>query len=275
VTLTFGRGEDFLMSRLLVIAALVTAVAFGRSSAAEPDLDKLLAKCVDTTALVFGPDRTKEPAPVAGALVLDLDKRLVLAQSTNVPDATNVLFPAYADKGELRNQLTDYAGRSTVGKEWVGKVLYRDKKRDLVVIRLDRALPARARPAMFSAGSAPFASTIRALCQPATDGDKVWGLAEGTVRTVSDEPIWFGFGRPANWAAPMQVVATAQRGKGLDFGLVSESGDVLGYSSRPGSDGARVFFWMDVTELRAFLSENGVSFQTAPDRSKAGDTKRK
>jgi hypothetical protein len=131
----------------VLAVTIVGAVGPSRATAGEPDQKKLYARCVDCSALIFGPESTKEPAPLAGAIILDRDKRLVLARSYNVPDAPTAIFPAYTAKGELRNRPTDYPDLWRKGELWKGKVLHRDKWRDVTVIELDRALPDRALPA--------------------------------------------------------------------------------------------------------------------------------
>src|SRR5215211_345945 len=95
--------------RMILWVAVVATAGAAPAAAADPDPEKLFARCVDAAALVYGPADAKEPTPRAGALVLDPGKRLLLAPSTGVPDAPTVLFPAYTAKGELRNKPADYA----------------------------------------------------------------------------------------------------------------------------------------------------------------------
>src|SRR5262249_25011142 len=177
------RSAMWCLPYQLRVAVCVVA-ACSPAAADEPDLKKVRARCIDTSALVFGPDGTKDPAPLAGALVLDRDKRLLLTPEYGLTTAPTVLFPAYTAKGELQTKADDYAQLWKKVERWTGKVTHRDKFRGLAVIELDRALPDRARPAQFSGRSTATGANLYAI-QFSSDQDEAWGFVSGKVRQVA------------------------------------------------------------------------------------------
>jgi hypothetical protein len=259
----------------LLVMAVSVAAGYSRAAADELDREKLRTRCIDTSALVFGPDGTKDPAPLAGALILDQDKRLLLAPEHNLPDAATVLFPAYTAKGELRNKTDEYTDLWKKGDRWAGKVTHRDKFRGLAVIELERALPDRARPAQFSRRSTATGAILYAI-QFSSDRDEAWGIVSGKVRQVGKVPT-LGTGAGPHPPGLMMVSSTAPRLSGPECGLFDELGRVVGFDevpiARPGA--STVTLRLDVAEVRAFLTENKVPFQSAPDEPGAKDAKSK
>jgi hypothetical protein len=230
---------------------------------AEWEADKLLGQVVDATALVFGPDGTKEPVPLAAALVLDRDKRLLLSTSRNVPDAPTVVFPAYTEKGEFRNATADYVALWKKGERRVGKVVHRDDRRGLAVIELGQPLPERARAAEFLPAHAQPGSDVYALVEPKRPDGRLWKIEKGIVRSYGDVDLHFGpdIARPKS---PNRLMTTNPRGSGLDGGLYKAAGQVAGFASPPVSTVDEINKWIDVGEIREFLEDKKVPFRTAP-----------
>jgi hypothetical protein len=78
----------------LWLVAPAELLAQPKDSGDKSDFDKLFARCVDSSALVFAPEDRKEPIQRAGALVLNREKRLLLAPHTNVADEPTVVGQA-------------------------------------------------------------------------------------------------------------------------------------------------------------------------------------
>jgi hypothetical protein len=252
---------------LVVLCLAYPAHLFGQTKDADEKraFEKLWARCVDSSALVFGLESTKERQPIAGALVLDREKHLLLSLDYDLPDHPTVVFPTYTAKGELRNKPSEYVELWKKGERWKGKVQHRDKYRGLVVIELDRALPDRAKPAEFARQSAAIGSTIHALGQLPLEPEASWNWTEGKVRGVGKEvPIVTGHEAP-HPPSRMILTSTAPRGSGPEFGLFNLSGHVVAFPEPSSGTPRQVEVRLDVTEVRAFLIENKVPFKSAEE----------
>jgi hypothetical protein len=230
----------------------VLEMALGSAGAAEPIRDKLPASCVDATALVFGPVERDATPPLAGALVLDWDKRLLLTHSTGVPDTPSVVFPAYSDTWDL---LTDPANYLTLWKQaerWGGEVLHRDKNRDLAVLRLDRGLPWRAEPAAFARKAPAEGTAAYALADGKTTSGVARHFAIADGKVLAADKAGGNKGRT--------VTASVPAGSGLTCGLFDAAGLVVGVGAAPGPR-IDTSAWLDVSEVRAFLVEKKVPFR--------------
>jgi hypothetical protein len=245
---------------VVLVAVLLTgpSVAWASDDAAGPNLFR---RALESAALVCWSNHGTDGGwPRAGAVVLDRGKRLVLAAEKGMPDATFVLFPLYTAKGEVRSDPNVYVVPAKAEERWKGKVVRRDKVRGLAVIELDRALPDRAREAEFATASATVGSVVYSLGQ-SPDEKVMWGLARGTVREVGNE-VFVGSGPSTRRVV---VTATTPRGTGPECGQFDPAGRAVGLAhyAIPGPAGG-VCGRIDVTEIRAFLTENKVPFRTAP-----------
>jgi hypothetical protein len=258
------------MVRVVIVLCLLTPAHLpgqpkatsDKDSGDKLDLEKMLARCVDSSALVFGPEGTKEPRPIAGALVLDREKHLLLGPDYKVPDDPTVVFPAYTAKGELRNRPSDYVELWKKGERWKGKVLHRDKERGLVVIELDRAPPERARPAEF-AQKVQQGITVYSLAQLAVEREPVWELSQGAVRAAGKlEPR----GRPGPTPPKRStVISTVEQGPGPEFGLFDRRGWLVALPALPFVTSQKVNIHIHVDEAREFLTEKKVPFKSAEE----------
>jgi hypothetical protein len=246
----------------LWLVAPAELLAQPKDSGDKSDFDKLFARCVDSSALVFAPEDRNEPIQRAGALVLNREKRLLLAPHTDIADEPTVVFPAYTSKGELLNKVADYADLWKKGKRWKGKVLHWDKDRDLVVIELDRPLPERARPAEFAVLTVMLRSTVYSLGQPFADDGPVWKLGEGNVRAVGKED-YIGRGPPPGRVVRYRVASTAPRGTGPECGLFNSSGHVVALQLPGVGHPQQVETRLDVIEATGFLAAKKVPFESA------------
>jgi len=247
------------------------ALLFGQTKDADEKraFEKLLVRCVDSSALMFGPVGTKEPQPIAGALVLDREKHLLLGPDYKVPDDPTVVFPAYTTKGELRNKPSEYVELWKKGERWKGKVLHRNTERGIVVIELDRALPERAQPVEFAPPEIKPGITVYNLGQLTVKREPVWEFSQGLVRSA---------GKVGHLGGPVPkrstVVSSVERGPGPEFGLFDRGGRLVGLPSLPFATSQRANLHKHVNEAREFLTEKKVLFKSAEDPA-ANDKKAK
>jgi hypothetical protein len=247
------------MRRLLAVCAvaLATTTSF-QASADEPVRVPALPLNVFATALVFGPVDGDAAPPLAGALVLDLDRRLLLTRSRGVSDKPSVVFPAYSDD-KLMTDPANYLALWKRPERWNAEVLHRDRDRDLAVIRLEGYLPSLTATAELAPRAPDAGTTVRALTtlRPPGKAARYWETVEGKVVTA-------GKARPAGVATD-----TALTDSDPVWALVDANGSVVAVNGSPrkgGRPGEPATTWLDVADVRAFLTDKKVPFRrTAAD----------
>ena len=122
----------------LTALALPTFGLASRAAAQEVDGEVLYKKVVKSYVFIVTP--VKGGYGMGSGSLIDADKRLVLT-NFHVVDEENIVFvqfPTFMKDGEILYDKQEYMRNIPSGRAIKGKVLYRDKSRDLAIVQLDR-----------------------------------------------------------------------------------------------------------------------------------------
>jgi S1-C subfamily serine protease len=200
--------------------------------------------------------------------LIDKNRKLILTNYHVVGDEEKVyiLFPEFA-KGKLvaeKNHYLSLLGTQKGGIE--GKVLHRDPKRDLAVIQIN-SVPATAQVIHLSRDGVGTAQQVHSIGNPGKS-DALWEYTSGTVRSVHSK----------KWAAQVgntvlqfeaKVVETQSPTNQGDSGgpLVDKNGELVGVTQGMAKDAQLLSFFIDVSEVRAFLKKNDLLAKLPQGRS--------
>lgn len=193
----------------------------------------------------------------SGALI-DLTDRLVLTNYHVVRDDESafVFFPQY-EKGNLVNQRAHY--ERLIPNAPKGKVVARDPKRDLALIRLD-ALPPGAKAIRLAKSSCGPTDHIHCIGNPGLSGG-LWTYTPGDVKNVAVQRFKsMSKGRPEDSfvveARMLETNATINAG---DSGgpVFNDAGEQVGVSQghAVGEGPRAITFAVDLSEVKSFLKE--------------------
>jgi S1-C subfamily serine protease len=262
------------MSRYFVRAFLLALVAVplggARGVAQEVDTIKLHQKVVRSAVYIITP-MDESYAQGSGSLI-DVEKRYVLTNE-HVVDKNAVVyvqFPMFTKDGDIINDKGLYKDRVPQGLAIPGRVLHRDKTRDLAIVQLDR-IPLGT-PAIPLARKSP------------SEGASVWNLGNpgavphlfsitgGTVRTVGTQKMQFS---KDDFVTARVVTATNPANPGDSGGpLFNKDGHQVAVTQSVRRGVQQVNAFIDVMEVRSFLNEKKLTIkEQVPDDSPPPDPK--
>jgi hypothetical protein len=209
----------------------------------------------------------------APGVILDRDKRRLLAPDIGEATAVRVAFPAFSPAGAFETDADDLRDRAAGRRAVAGEVVARDQRCGLTLIRLDRDPPSSARAARL-ADRVEVGAPVWRLGVRVPEGRELWEVAEGRVQSVGREA---GPGRAAGSAAgrPREIVTKLDSGADAEGPLFDRRGAVLGFS-RSTDDLHRTQAFVHVDEIREFLRVNKVELPPAsgPEKKCAGRRRR-
>lgn len=258
--------------RVLPLVAICACV-WGRAVAAQaPPADvgeAVYSRLVRSTVWIQS-NRGTSLATGSGALI-DRRRRLVLTNYHVVGDGdrVTVVFPIFRD-GKLVAERDVYQRR--LRDEGIrGRVVARDRSRDLALIELDR-VPAGAFALALAEKSATPGQDVHSIGNPGGSG-ALWVYTPGKVRQVYKKRWRADLdGRIAEFAA--EVVETNSATNPGDSGgpLVNDRGELVGVTQGAAIKANSLSTFIDVSEVRRFLNSpevkreiggDGVSTRTA------------
>jgi S1-C subfamily serine protease len=247
-------GETTMKRLCLALAATALAAP---APAADFDGAALYERCVKSCVFLVTP-RADKHVEGTGTLI-DADKRLVLTtlQAVGEAQTTYAQFPIRKKDGSLVMEKKPYLDRIPAGLAIRGKVLHRDKARDLALVQLEK-LPPDTPAVPLARESVKVAERVLQIGSPGK-GDVVLATTEGTVRAVAVEEWVIPRGEAVD-RVKVRAVATTNRVPADDVGgpLLDRHGRVVAVQM-PGTPGsATVNRAVDVTEVRAFLTAKKV-----------------
>jgi S1-C subfamily serine protease len=236
------------------------------------DLDELYKKVVKSCVYIVTPRKGGFSEGI-GSLI-DVDRKLVLTSYHVVgdEDMVYVQFPIYDKAGEIVTAKEKYKERVVTGLAIRGRVLYRDKTRDLAFVRLDR-VPVEATEIPLARRGPRKGETVY---QVGNTGDvaQVFRISRGEVSSV--EEVRFGNTGTGDMLPPpiRKVTATTPGGPGESGGPLFDKRGYLVAVAESGSGSVNlVHQFIDVTEVYAFLKEKKLHGKVPPKipERKAGD----
>jgi hypothetical protein len=213
-------------------------------------------------AWIHSPRGQGKLATGTGSLV-DKQKRLILTNYHVVGDGdrATVIFPIH-ERGKLLAEREQYLTRiRTEGIQ--GKVVARDRRRDMALIELDR-LPDGVVPITLARDSAKPGQNVHSVGNPGGSG-ALWVYTPGKVRQMYHKRWKAKLGdQVANFEA--QVLETDSATNPGDSGgpLVNDRGELVGVTQGASIDAHLISTFIDVSEVKDFLSSKDVKVLLAP-----------
>jgi S1-C subfamily serine protease len=257
----------------LVMAAALVAFAPGRAAWAQTDSgERVYQRLLKSTVWVLSPHGNGKASTGSGSL-LDLNHRLVLTNYHVVGDRdrVSVLFPTYqrarGNRPEIVAERSFYLDLLRNGGGLHGKVLLRDKHRDLALIQLD-AVPEGAVPIRLARDSVSPGQRVHSVGNPGGSG-ALWVYTAGTVRQVYHK----------KWAVRVgegildldaHVIETQSPTNPGDSGgpLVNDRGELVGVTQGGTTNAQLLSTFIEVSEVRALLNvlfkTRGIKVLTPP-----------
>jgi RNA polymerase sigma factor (sigma-70 family) len=222
---------------------------------------ELYEKCVDSTVFIVAP--LQGSFSEGSGTLIDAKKRYVLMTYHLVEEAENVYcqFPVRLKDGSRMTDRKKYIERIPAGQAYKGKVLFRDKSRDLAIVQLDK-LPEGVKALPLANKSALVGDTIISIGNPARI-NHTFTATQGHVRAVGVEDLTeSGSGEPLRIKARTVAVTTIHGDSGGP--IVDHNGRLVAVAESSGMQAQAISRGIDVTEVLAFLKEKKILIAIEP-----------
>lgn len=249
-------------SRWLVSALLITALTAPSVRADVGDGAQVYQGVLKSIAWIHSPRGQGKSATGTGSLV-DRQQRLILTNYHVVGDGdrVSVMFPIH-ERGKLIAEREQYIAR--VRADGIrGRVVARDRRRDLALIELDR-LPDGVVPITLARDSAKPGQNVHSVGNPGGSG-ALWVYTPGKVRQAYHKKWKAKLGdQVASFEA--QVLETDSATNPGDSGgpLVNDRGELVGVTQGAAIDAHLISTFIDISEVKDFLSSKDVKVLLAP-----------
>lgn len=247
-------------SSILVLAVgLVVLTPIPPAAADDFDGAALYDKCVKST--VFIVVSQKDGNVLGSGSLIDVEKKLVItcAHIVGQTDSVFCQFPIRNKDGTVMSEKKKYMDRVAAGQALKGKVLHRDRTRDLALVELDKLPTDTPALPMAKVSPRPGEKTISILNPEKVDS--TFGSVTGDVRAVDVREFIVG-GSDGTWRIKAKMVTTTYAiGPGDSGGPVIDKRGYLVAVMESGIFVGRTQYVngaIDVTEVRAFLTEKKI-----------------
>ena len=254
------------MSRPAVLVPLLLLGSLGAPASgfaqAEVDVEQLYKKLVRSCVFIASPMKD-QPAFGSGFLV-DADRRLVLTSEAVVPDlrTTFVQFPIFKPDGAVVGDRNKYLENIPAGKALKGTIVFRDGRRGLALIQVDRLPENTPAVPLAAKNPSPGARTYNIGSPGAVP--QLFSITTGMVRSVGVfEMLTRGREGPA--ARVLGLLTTNPLNPG-DVGgpLVDQTGAVVGVTLPAPLTLTNISQFLSVEEVHALLKEARTKLEPAP-----------
>jgi S1-C subfamily serine protease len=256
-----------LLRSLLPVVALLCAPAVGlapRLSAEEFDPKALYKKVVKSAVFILAPVKENKNAVAMGSgSLIDAGKGLILTNYHVVMEEPYVAvqFPIFVKDTMITDKEVYMENALKLNKALKGKVLHRDKSRDLALVEVPR-VPAGTPALPLARESAEQGQDVWQIGSPG-DVEQVFSVSRGEVRAVAIEDILVGGGGGDVFRVKCRVVTATNPINGGDSGgpLFNKKGEQVAVSESSRTRASLVNFFIDVTEVRALLKEKNIKIK--------------
>jgi len=256
---------------LAVIALLcLPAVGLGPRVKAEDLSDEdLYDKVVNSCVFIITP--LKGGFAMGSGSLVDSEKRYVITNYHVVQDKDFVFaqFPMYV-KGKRITDKKTYIENVPAGKAIKAKVLHRDKGRDLAVIQLEK-IPPGTQAIVLAKDSPRVGSNTFNIGSPGAV-EQLFSMTGGKVRAIGPEDHLVGDGTAEGTfrVKAVMVTATNPTNPGDSGGpLFNKKGEQVAVTESGHRAAQQVNFFIDVSEVRAFLNEKKLTIKESGIEPKA------
>jgi S1-C subfamily serine protease len=258
---------------VFAIAGLTLPLAASRVSAEDFDTAELYAKSIKSVAFIVNGDKGSRGS---GSLI-DADKKLVITNHHVVGDSDDVYvqFPMYDKKGDIITKIETYMDRIPAGLAISGKVLYRDLQRDLAIVEVAK-VPLGTPALPLVKNQVKVGSEVYNLGSPGAVL-QLFSITSGVVRSVG--PKKFLVGGPGSKPFEVNAImiqATNPANPGDSGGpLVNQKGYQVGVTQSGSRTAQQVNNFVDMTEVRSFLKQKGITIKELSDEPDPKEVERK
>lgn len=232
------------------------------------DVEDLYKKVVRSCVFIVTP--LKGGYAMGSGSLIDVDKRLILTNYHVVHGSDYVYcqFPVYEKDGSIMTDKQKYIERIPTGQGIKGKVLYSNKSVDLAFVELEK-LPADTPALPLAAKSVGTGATTWNIGSPGAV-TQVFSITEGKVRGVGFEKFKVGGGDGLVFEVNAKMVTTTNPTNGGDSGgpLFDKRGYLVAVTQSGNVTAQQVNMFVDVTEVRAFLKDKGITIKELGDDPK-------
>jgi Trypsin-like peptidase domain len=237
-------------------AALVWACCAPSANGQTESGEKIYQRTLRGTTWILGL-RDGGAATGTGALI-DVNHKWVITNFHVAGEANRILvfFPRFRD-GKLIAERSEYQDLLRKGEGIRAKVVFRDQRRDLVLLELD-SVPHGAQVIHLARESPSPGQRVHSVGNPGKSG-ALWLYTQGTVRQVYEKK-WRVRDGSSTLEFSARVVETQSPTNPGDSGgpLVNEHGDLVGVTQGMAVDASLLSLFIDVSEVKAFLAANKV-----------------
>jgi S1-C subfamily serine protease len=249
--------RPFRLGTISALAALLLAVSTPGQTGKGSDTDsgeKIYQRTLRSTVWVLVPVEARRARMGTGSLI-DAHRQLILTNYHVVGDKDQVLvyFPMF-QKGKLVAERKAYIPGS---KPIHGKVVVKDSRRDLALIRLE-ALPPDAKPLKLAKDSPRPAQTVHSIGNPGASG-ALWVYTVGSVRQIYHQKFrTSGRDGEEGFEVDAEIVETQSPVNQGDSGgpVVNDRGELVAVvQGHLEESKARAYsIFIDVSEVRGLLA---------------------
>jgi hypothetical protein len=240
------------------VAALIVCGLAPRLSA--QDEPSLYDRCVKSCVFIVTPLKGGH-AEGSGSLI-DVEKRLVITNYHVVDedDSVYVQFPVRLKDGTLMTDKKKYIERIPAGQAIKGKVLFRDKTRDLAIVQL-ASLPPDTPAIPLAKKSIRVGESVMNIGNPGAV-NQTFSTTNGTVRAVAVEDLVVGGGSESLRIQAKMVTISNPVNPGDSGGpLIDKRGYQIGVTESSHGGAQNVNMGVDISEVRAFLAEKKITIK--------------
>lgn len=223
----------------------------------EPNPDKLYLAALKPTAYVAVRDKDGAFVREAAGVLLGKDQKYLLTTDLSDAKVVRVQFATFSKDAEPVTELTHYREQVANKDAVTGTVVFRDERRAIALVRLDRI---------------PNAVVPIVLAQTVRVGSQVWriGLAEGAALAwefVDGHVRFLGRledfdrGPPPDKPGPRQITASTATAAKVTGPLINGAGELVGWAipfRTPLDNKQKVSAYLDVSEVRSALTEHKI-----------------
>jgi S1-C subfamily serine protease len=248
---------------LLPLAAILALPSIGlapRLAADDFKASELYDKCVKSSVFIVTP--LKQGMAMGSGSLIDAEKRYVLTNYHVVDevDQVYVQFPVQNKDGSLMTNKKAYIERIPAGQSLKGKVLYRDKTRDLAILQLDK-LPPGTKALPLAKKSVATGEPVINIGNPGAV-DWTFSTTQGNVRGVGVADMVVGGGEEILRIKARMVTVTNPINPGDSGGpLIDRRGFQVGVTESGRVGAQNVNNCVDITEVWGLLNEKKITIK--------------
>jgi RNA polymerase sigma factor (sigma-70 family) len=230
----------------------------------EFDGSALYERCVRSTVFIVTP--LKQGMAMGSGTLIDAEKRYVLTNYHVVDEVDQVFvqFPVWNKDGTLMTNKKKYIERIPAGAALKGKVLWRDKTRDLALIQLDK-LPPGAKALPLAKKSVAIGEPVISIGNPGAV-DWTFSTTQGNVRGIGVADWVVGVGEEVLRIKAWMITITNPINPGDSGGpLIDRHGWLVGVCESGRQGVQNVNNCVDIREVHGFLSEKKITIKDLTD----------